>query len=363
MFKRKIGFILVLILLLSVFTSTYASDKSKSKEQYQLGADFHTNFEAPFLVDAYVAQQYPLSSVSGADIIAQLPEGAKAQVVSDGYGASIFSQMGLIPDMSEYDAVKKCNNYAALQQALYPDKLIVYAGVLPNRPYTMDEIKRCHEQLKLPGLKVYLPNSGLDLSQQDSVNKLKEIFSYCEKHEVPIILHQRGGTDEVYGKDEAAELLNIIFQYPDLRIQISHMGGYGGLKKPTIDWLTEAVELLSKNPKAHVYLCTSATIITENDHPILYAYHGATSKEDLQSMADLIRKIGTDKIVYGTDYPIFNYRDKTHLQSVIENLPLNSKELKSIFKNTPEKTLFKGIKINLPTVEYLDGLGITQDNY
>ena len=73
----------------------------------------------------------------------------------------------------------------AIQCAKYPERLIGFSGVNRLKDYAIQEIDRCYDELKLPGLKLHFSNSGVDLTIPENVEKTLELFSHCAEKGIP----------------------------------------------------------------------------------------------------------------------------------------------------------------------------------
>jgi predicted TIM-barrel fold metal-dependent hydrolase len=161
-----------------------------------------------------------IEEFSAERILSLLNEGMldRAFVVS---GAYILGMDG-IEGPDEYNDVKKENNYLAIQCAKYPEGLIGFFSVNPLKEYAIEEVDRCYDELKLPGLKLHFANSNVDLNNPEHLAKIQELFSHTAKRGIPILLHFRNDSPE-FGKKDAEILINeVIAKTPGIKLQIAH---------------------------------------------------------------------------------------------------------------------------------------------
>lgn len=200
----------------------------------------------------------------------------------------------------------------------FPDRFIGFASVNPKAPNAADVLERAVKDLGLKGLKLHPP-------LQDFFPNDKAVYPVYEKAlelNIPVVFHV--GTTP-FGSlcrlSQANPLLidDIAVDFPDLRIQMTHLGTL---------WHNEAFMVVEKNP--NVFIDTAAYLYEIKD--IL--------------TPDLINRIGADKIIFGTDYPM-PYAGQVHkikdFVECIEALGLQESILRMIFKDNFE-TLLTGKK-------------------
>jgi predicted TIM-barrel fold metal-dependent hydrolase len=350
--------------------STFASTNEETNYLAALKTDFHKHIFSPDNAARY-GKIFPLPVLTtGEEILKTLPnEKTKCFLLSDGYITSALFASGMFEEGdNEYDRVKSANNWAALQVAQNSDRLIGFASVDFLKPYAIEEIKRCHEQLKMPGLKLYFPLAngmkGFSWDSSTDVQKLQDVFLYASKHEMPVLIHHMNYATS-NSAIEASNIIELAAKYPNLRLQIAHLGGgadngSGG----DFEYINSLVEAIKQHPKLQVYTDISAIIFDEDDVAMQYSLP-VTKSSDLNNYAEAIRSIGLDKVLFGSDSPLFSLTSE--YMTNLKKLPLTNEEFQKIYNQTPEKTLFKGIaknkKVMAPTMEDLAKQGITLDNY
>ena len=135
---------------------------------------------------------------------------------------------------------------------------------------------------KAPGLKIH-PSEGC-FFPNDRV--LWPVYQLCQDRGIPIISHSGLGvseSDKTYARP--MNFKDVLTDFPKLTLVMAHLG-IGGVE--------ESVELSKEFP--NLYFDTSAAV------------HGAGGKPPLSDdeAVDLIRKIGTDRVMFGSDFPWFN---------------------------------------------------------
>ena len=109
--------------------------------------------------------------------------------------------------------------------------------------------------------------------------------------------------------------IDVLKDFPELTLVIAHLG---------LGYFDESVELAERFP--HLYFDTSAAI------------HGAEGELPLSDdeAVDLIRKIGTDRVMFGSDFPWFH--PEWDLKRFL-GLPFDEEERKAILAKNAERIL------------------------
>ena len=198
---------------------------------------------------------------------------------------------------------RKCNECIADFIALHPNRFIG-AGVVP-----LQDQKRTSEELD------YLVSIGLKCvnipshvrSQDLGIRKYRKFWAKAEKLRIPVYIHPRGFThDERLHEyflwnsigqplEETLAMASIIYEgilddFPNLKIIIAHGGGYlpyysGRTDKAYIS-RPETRKNISRLPSKYLSKFYYDTVIFDND-----------------MLSLLIKKVGINKVMMGTDYP------------------------------------------------------------
>ena len=183
-----------------------------------------------------------------------------------------------------------------------PDRVMAFAGVDPRRPEAPDMLKQCFDEFGVKGLK-YHPDSGYDPASPESY-KLLEIVQ-----ERGGVLLSHTGPLRPPSRCKYAEpglLADLAVDFPDLRVIAAHMG--------LINWRPWAA-LASHQPNLY------------GDLAMWDAF--AFGRYDLfcRELRDLIDYTGVEKVLFGTDSPIFGIVEpaKNWVQ-LVKDLPANAPE-------------------------------------
>jgi predicted TIM-barrel fold metal-dependent hydrolase len=137
--------------------------------------------------------------------------------------------------------------------------------------------------------------------------RLLKIYELCEENSLPILMHTG---DNRYDYSNPNRLLPILEIYTNLKVIGAHLGGWS-------IW-EEAVEVYREMPNFYVD-CSSS-------FPYLKP----------ETALSVIRKYGADKVLFGTDYPMWDAESEL---KYFLNLPLEKNEINDIL-NMNAKRLF-----------------------
>ena len=193
------------------------------------------------------------------------------------------------------EAVEKSNGKFTGLGTLHPDSDNIKAEV--------EEILA----LGLKGVKLHPEIQGFSLLD----DRCDLIYKLCLKYNLALLLHTG---DCRYDYSNPKELSEILERYPDLTVIGAHLGGY------TV-W-EEAVKVLPKYKNLYVDCSSSLMYITP------------------ERATELIREYGADRVLWGTDYPMWGFEEEMERFSA---LSLNEEEKEQILCKNAQK-LF-GIKL------------------
>lgn len=166
---------------------------------------------------------------------------------------------------------------------MYPERLIGFASVDPQRADAADVLEKAFSELKLAGLKLspaiqyFMPNDPM----------MKPIYEICIKYNKPI-LFEAGMT---WVKDSPSKYSNplvfedVAIEFPELRICLGHFGW---------PWTRETAMLILKYPNVY-----ADTALLYFDSP--KQFFKTTFNDQLGEY--WIDRILYDKVMFGSTYP------------------------------------------------------------
>lgn len=168
------------------------------------------------------------------------------------------------------------NEYVHALCARYPDRFIGFASVNPLEADAPQRLEHAVREYGLLGLKLHPP---LQQFAPDD-RRVWPVYEKALELDIPVVFHV--GTTP-FGSlcrlAHANPLLvdEVAVAFPRLRMMLTHLGTL---------WHNEAFMVVEKNP--NVFIDTAAYL----------------SEIEAILTPDIVERIGTDKIIFGTDYPM-----------------------------------------------------------
>lgn len=180
------------------------------------------------------------------------------------------------------------NNFIAQSVEKYPDKLIGFGTMHPDFEDISGEIERI-DALGLKGIKLHSDFQQFNIDDE----KAFPIYENAQKRGLPILFHIG---DKRYDYSSPERLLNIVKKFPNLTVIGAHFAGWSMWDK--------GAELFNHSG---IYTdCSSSLYAMPPEHA-----------------ADLIRKIGVHRVMWGTDYPMWSAKEELER---FDRLPLTDRE-------------------------------------
>ena len=166
------------------------------------------------------------------------------------------------------DAVHK-NLYDMKQR--YPGRFYAFADIdIRNAPAeSVEAIRKAIEEYGLDGIKIHPNNTGVDLNSAYN----QSIFTYAQENKIPVAIHSYPNKED--DRSAAHRIVNILEQYPELTVIVSHMGAH--------QW----EQLLP----TRCFVDISAIL------PDYVRTYGIAKTNEI------LRGFGTDRLIFATDYP------------------------------------------------------------
>ena len=204
---------------------------------------------------------------------------------------------------NEQEQVRAANDWTSEQVALFPERLRGFCGVNPLSDYALDEVARCAREPRLRhiafGLKLHFGNSGVDYRDARHVAAVRRIFYAANGYGMAIVVHMRSSISQAlpFGRDAARVFLDeLLPAAPDVPVQIAHLCGAGGYAAdPPVDQaLRVFVEAIAAGDPRVARLVFDVTSAADPQAP----------PEELALIAQRIREVGVERLLYGSDAPL-----------------------------------------------------------
>jgi uncharacterized protein len=322
--KRIAIFLLALSLTPTVASAQVQAplDPGLRAAKYPPTVDSHQHVFSPAM-----AELQAIILITAGDVIALLDAAGieRGVLLSTAYS---FGRPGREPQ-DEYAKVMAENDWVGSQAALYPRRLIAFCSFNPLKDYALEEITRCAKVPSLRrGIKLHFGNSDVQLENPEHVGKLKQVFSAANANRMAIVVHMRASISlkRPYGAQQARvfleELLPLARNTP---VQVAHLAGTGpGYNDPKADAVLEvfADAIGRRDPRTRTLWFDVATVA-----------HPSNPQERSALLAERIRRIGVERVLYGSDAALGSNLRPKDAWTELSRLALSDKELKKIAGN------------------------------
>jgi predicted TIM-barrel fold metal-dependent hydrolase len=315
-----------IFLVLQIFSLIAVAAATSNAQAGPVGpaADHHQHVFSP----AYVEKFLPPGSktITAQDVIALLDKAGirRAVLLANGYS---FGRPGSEPP-DEYAAVRAENDWAGAQAALFPKRLVAFCGFNPLKEYALGELGRCAKDPNLRrGIKLHFGSSDVQTEIPEHFEKLKKVFQAANKQRMAIVVHMRASISKKrpYGPEQARAFLELLSFAPDIPVQVAHLASSGpGYVDPAAHSVVEVLAdaVAKKAPRARrLWFDLASNAYTTNP------------AEVSELLVRLIRKIGAERILYGTDAATGNNLRPREAWEAFRQLKLSEREIKTIARN------------------------------
>jgi predicted TIM-barrel fold metal-dependent hydrolase len=270
-----------------------------------------------------------LQPLDARDVIALLDQAGirKATLLSIAY---MYGKPGRQVD-DERGKVRAENDWTAAEAARYPGRLIAFCSFNPLKDYALQELMRCAATPGLAhGIKLHFGNSDVQLDDPAHVARLREVFAAANRHGMAIVVHMRASISKgrPYGAREARMFVErLLPAAPDVTVQVAHFAGSGpGYEDPPArEAMAElAAAVARRDPRTRRLLFDVASIVGRDITP-----------QTAQLVADTIRQVGVDRVLYGTDAAQGGNLRPSVSWAAFRRLPLTEDEFARIAANVP----------------------------
>ncbi|HET8786132.1 MAG TPA: amidohydrolase family protein [Candidatus Limnocylindrales bacterium] len=185
------------------------------------------------------------------------------------------------------------------------DEFVPFLAVDPrilDVPATVDHLRDMAENHGARGIKLHPVLQQLDLGDPG----LAPLFEACSHLDLTVLTHSGPSRDgPQYAEPDA--IRSLLSSRPDLRVIVAHMGGAAWRQLPA---------LARDFPSAYFDLCE------------IIEWLGAANAPDPAAFVNLIRQVGVERVLLGSDFPWY---DIDHSAGLVMELPgLSSSEKEAI---------------------------------
>lgn len=300
--------------------------------------DHHVHILSPRLVARWQSLGVPFSKPEYAytdiDSIMKFNPSERMFLLSMAYlyGTGDFS------DSAELFNVREENDYVATMAGKHPDRLLSFCGVHPLREYAVAEVLRCRRESGMYGVKLHFGACDVDLRDPDHRRSVTGILRLASQEGMPVVVHLEGSAGTITGEEVRLFIDSLLLPSPPVELYIAHLGTSGGYTFGTRTVLSTFVERSFTGTdwgKHHIFFDLSGVGLTEPAEGV-----EALTPDDWRDLSDRLFEIGLGRIVFGSDYPVFN--TTASLTALETHLLLTREELMEVTGNGPFRRTTKG---------------------
>lgn len=327
--KKHLSYISILGILF--FFTCKPNDKKKNLEENEglILNDSHVHIMSPDLISDWKGLGLPFSkpdyNYSDIDTILNRNGAYDIKLIGMSY---VYGNPEFYQGHNEYLKVKKENDYLFESAKKHKSKVQPYFAVDPLKDYAIREIKRCLQTNKNSGLKLHFSSSQVYLTEPEHLKKIQSIFKIASENNLPILLHFDNWHPE-FGKPDVEILVDkILKDLEPLNLTIAHFGTSGGFNQKTKNVLDTFIELYKNDriPKRHKIMFDISAVALDKDSEGVKKL----TEDEFKELKVYCDKLGFDKIIFGTDYPLYNSEE--YFDILKTKLNLSKSELKEIAK-------------------------------
>jgi predicted TIM-barrel fold metal-dependent hydrolase len=244
-----------------------------------------------------------------------------------------------VPVAGERQLVADENAWTAREVKRHPDRLIGFCSVNPLRDYAEREVEHC-AKLGLGGLKLHFTSSAVDLLEADHLARVRRVMAAANRLRLSLLVHLRTRAPD-YGQREATIFLDrLLPAAADVTVILAHAGGWGGYDKATDAALATVAGTCAAvpGPCRRLYVDLAFTVLPKDaaEAPAGTALRTlADAQRDFpeanERLAERIRTLGFDHVLFATDWPGMTPADT--VAAIRSELPLEDAEIDRIFAN------------------------------
>jgi uncharacterized protein len=320
---------------------------SSSTGQITPAADHHAHLQSPTAAELLNLEkrshpeedQEKEKPLTAARLIAALDAAGvrSATALSEAY----LLGTDLVHVRNEAKVVDQENEWTFRQVRQYPDRLVGFCSVNPLRSYAITAIEHCQRIGLRGGLKLHMAASHFRFENAEDVRHLQDAFREANRLRMPILIHLHPYDDKWDGKRDVQIFMEQVMPLaPDVTVQVAHMSGWGGYDRTADAALTTFADQCAAQPSlcSRLYFDISAVIVPPSaaeappgsDLRFMYD-HDKDFAQGPERLAANIRRIGLDKILFATDWPVLT--PKEYIPLLRTGLRLTPAEIDQIFSN------------------------------
>jgi predicted TIM-barrel fold metal-dependent hydrolase len=250
----------------------------------------------------------------------------RAVLLSSAY---LFMPGAKVPDPAAAARKMRDENRFTVDTALASHgRLLAFVAINPFAANADDEFAYWKGKRGVRGIKLHLGAAGFDSTSPEQVAILARFFAKAREAHLPLVIHLRGGGP--FTKADVRTFIDkILSQAGDLPVQIAHGGGYAGADPATLDALSAFGEAIARKALGtrNLVFDISGVVLPDETAKAL-----GSSDSQVRKFVALMRKIGLDRFVVGSDWPALG-RIAPYYALMRKKLPVTHAEWARLCRN------------------------------
>ncbi len=310
----------------------HGTNGSRQHEADELQIDHHVHLLSEALIDDWksLGMRFSRANDSYADASTVLREVQSPQMVAVSmahlYASPWFENL---PDIVQNERAKIEAEHDFLVSCVrqHPNRMVGMISINPLKSYALEELARVGRLPEILGVKLHLPACGLQLGNPEHLAALRRVFEWCVENERSVLIHVFSGDEPL---DWTARFWTLMEDFPSLEIIVAHIGcsgGFGRYGEAILDGWHERVQHQPQFRESPIYFDLSGAILSEETDGL-----PPTSDEQIKKLALEIQRVGPNKFLLATDYPVFTRQQFD--QILTKQLGLSPEQQRAIEQNT-----------------------------
>jgi uncharacterized protein len=296
--------------------------------------DHHVHILGPQLVRDWQSLDVPFSRPDSAYTSASAALGGEATAaflvsMAHVYGTAEFRAGLGLDTAAERQRVRTANEHVAREAARDPALYVGFCSVPLLRPYAAAELEHCAHDLGLAGIKIHVPAMGISLVDATHLTLLAGVVERAARERRPVLVHLAPVDGELSDAELRNFLAHVVEPHAGLELYLAHLGGNGGYRASARRVVHALTELLHRDDAAaarRIYVELSGALLARRTDGV-----PASRRADAASLASDLRALGLARVLFGSDYPVFERAEYAAL--LRDRLPLSTAELDTIMQN------------------------------
>ncbi len=315
-------------LLLFVLIGCIAFGQSPEK-RISTTTDGHVHILSPELIRIWKGLGIPFSRSDDnySDIGVILKNTATKQIDLISM-AHVYSSEEFGGFRNERELVEAENSYVAAARDKHPKNVRAFCSVDPLRDYALEELERCRTQLKMDGIKLHHNANQVYLTVPAHLAMVKKAFEFAAQHRLPIIMHF-DNSHRRFGEPDIKLLTgSILKELRPVNLRIAHFGTSGGFSARTRAFINSFIAELDSNKsltKHRITFDISAVALDKDSEGVR-----KLTDEEWAVLGRYVRRLGFNRIAFGTDYPLYNPSE--YLGILRDRLKLTDAEVRALLR-------------------------------